>query len=99
MKLKEYLTVVAMEECAEIQQVLSKALRFGFDDTHPNKPSDSNEAEILTEYYQLAAMIEELQKQEILGTYSQDTIDRIKVDKIDKVYHYMEYSKQKGLLD
>ena len=28
---QEYLLTVAMEECAEIQQAISKALRFGMD--------------------------------------------------------------------
>lgn len=99
MKLNEYLTVVAMEECAEIQQVLSKALRFGFDDYHPDRPSESNQEEILTEFYQLTAMIEELQKQKVIGHFSQETIDVIKAEKIKKVNHYMTYSKEKGLLD
>ncbi|MBP1040820.1 hypothetical protein I6N95_07370 [Vagococcus sp. BWB3-3] len=99
MKVNEYLTVVAMEECAEIQQVLSKALRFGFDDCHPKTPNQSNEEEILTEYYQLTAMIEEMQKHSLIQEFSPEKIAEIKVSKIEKVYHYMTYSKEKGLLE
>lgn len=99
MKLREYLTVVAMEECAEIQQGLSKALRFGFDDTHPARLDETNEDDILTEFYQLTAMVEELQKQQIIGQFSDEKIAEIKARKIEKVYHYMDYSREKGLLD
>lgn len=32
----EYLLVVLSEECSEIQQAVTKALRFGLSDIHPN---------------------------------------------------------------
>ena len=44
----ENLRVVAMEECAELQQAISKALRFGMDSCHPDKPDYSNERAIWT---------------------------------------------------
>jgi hypothetical protein len=99
MKKEEYLAVVAMEECAEIQQALSKAIRFGFEDHHPLRADETNEEQMLTEFYQLTAMIEELQKQGIIEGFNKDKITQIKQDKIDKVYHYMNYSKQQGRLD
>lgn len=43
---KEYLSLVAMEECAELQQALFKSLRFGFDDHHPNREEQSNEYQV-----------------------------------------------------
>lgn len=99
MKKNEYLALVAMEECAEIQQALSKAIRFGFDDHHPSRTDETNEEQMLTEFYQLTAMIEELQKQGIIEGFTQEKIDQVKQDKIEKVYKYMEYSKGKGLMD
>ena len=55
MNKKEHLMVVAMEECAEIQQAIAKSLRFGLQDHRPETPTMTNEQEILTEYYQLMA--------------------------------------------
>ena len=99
MRKNEYLALVAMEECAEIQQALSKAIRFGFDDHHPSKADETNEEQLLTEFYQLTAMIEELQKQEIITGFTQEKIKKVKQNKIEKVYRYMDYSKEKGLLE
>ncbi|MGX7149307.1 hypothetical protein [Enterococcus ureasiticus] len=99
MRKNEYLTLVAMEECAEIQQALSKAIRFGFDDHHPSRADETNEEQMLTEFYQLTAMIEEMQKQGIIEGFTQEKITQVKKNKIDKVYKYMDYSKGKGLLE
>lgn len=37
MNTTEHLLVVLGEECAEVQQNIAKALRFGLDDHHPDK--------------------------------------------------------------
>ncbi|MEI5995007.1 hypothetical protein [Candidatus Enterococcus mansonii] len=99
MRKNEYLALVAIEECAEIQQALSKAIRFGFDDHHPSRADKTNEEEMLTEFYQLSAMIEELQRQGIIEGFTQEKIEKVKQNKIEKVYKYMEYSKENGLLE
>ena len=99
MQKNEYLALVAMEECAEIQQALSKAIRFGFDDHYPSRPDETNEEQLLTEFYQLTAMIEELHKQVIISGFTQEKIKQVKQDKIEKVYKYMDYSAEKGLLE
>lgn len=98
MNKKEYLSLVTMEECAELQQTLSKSLRFGFDDHHPEKTNQSNEQQVLEEYYQLVAMMEELQKKNIVNLLSEEEIKNIKQTKIEKVYQYMEYSVNKNCL-
>ncbi|EOI03041.1 hypothetical protein UAY_00788 [Enterococcus moraviensis ATCC BAA-383] len=99
MRKNEYLALVAMEECAEIQQALSKALRFGFDDHHPSRADETNEEQLLTEFYQLTAMIEEMQNRGIIAGFAQDKIEQVKQNKIEKVYKYMEYSKANGLIE
>lgn len=53
MNQEEYLLVCLMEESSEIAQAAAKSLRFGLDDTHPNRPTETNELDLLTEYYQL----------------------------------------------
>ncbi|WP_242590139.1 MULTISPECIES: hypothetical protein [Enterococcus] len=78
---------------------MSKAIRFGFDDHHPSRADETNEEQMLTEFYQLTAMIEELQKQGIIEGFTQEKIEKVKQNKIDKVYKYMDYSKEKGLLE
>ncbi len=99
MNKSDYLTLVAIEECAEIQQALSKAVRFGFDDHHPDCPDKTNEDDVLHEFYQLTAMIEELQRQHIIRKPTDEAIRRIKEQKLSKVSHYMAYSRQRGRLD
>lgn len=39
MNLKEHLLTVLSEECAEVQQAVSKALRFGAKDSRPGTDS------------------------------------------------------------
>lgn len=95
----ENLFIVASEECAEIQQCISKTLRFGVDDCHPDRPDSTNELELLTEYYQLQAVIEMLQEKGALKTLSAEEIETIKVSKKAKVLKYAEYSKKMGLLN
>lgn len=97
MDLKEHLMVVAIEECAEIQQAFAKVMRFGLEDYHPEKPEETNEDQLLTEFYQLIAMVEELQEKKLLKTLPKEMINAIKQEKLRKVYHYMNYSKEKGL--
>ena len=47
----ENLLVTLSEECAEVQQAVSKVLRFGQDNYNPATPQVTNELEVLTEYY------------------------------------------------
>ena len=98
MNTNDYLSIVTMEECAELQQALSKALRFGFDDHHPEMPEQSNEQQVLEEYYQLVSMMEELQKRKIIHSLSEQEVQQIKEGKIKKVYQYMEYSIKRNRL-
>ena len=86
------LLVIAMEESAEIAQACSKAIRFGLVSHHPSK-SKTHAHEILTEYYHLQAIIEELQRNKELPTYTDGHIRNIKENKITKVERYMNKEK------
>lgn len=99
MKKNEYLALVALEECSEVQQALAKGMRFGFEDTHPERSSLTNGDEVLIEFYQLTAMIEELQQKGLLKELSSSDIADIKQRKLAKVDHYMAYSAGKGILE
>lgn len=94
----ENLCVVAMEECAELQQALSKSLRFGFDNYNPDTPEKTNKVDILNEYYQLMGVMEMLIDSGEIGRFSQEDIDSVKLRKRCKVYDYKELSKAIGTI-
>lgn len=89
--------VIAMEESAEIAQACSKAIRFGVNNHHPGKSSINTHAnEIMTEFFQLQAIIEDLQKKNILPKYTGERVRFIKREKLDKVKKFMEQKKEKN---
>ena len=95
----EYLMVVAAEECAEIQENISKAIRWGVSNHHPDKPETTNGYEILKEFNQLRAVIDML----IIGRHipgiSHEEADKIYRDKVAAVEHWQTYSKDIGTVD
>lgn len=92
MKKDENLLIILGEECAEVQQAVSKILRFGKDACNPITPYTTNELDVLTEYYQLAAVMEMLIDQGVLQQLSECDIATIKSDKKSKVEHYQNVS-------
>lgn len=93
------LYLVAIEECSEVQKELSKLLRFGRSDYCPEIGKNmTNDVNAVTEFYELCAMIEYLQNNDLLPKFSDGEIEAIKQKKISKVLHYAEYSKQKGTI-
>ena len=95
----EYLLTIVSEECAEIQQAVSKVLRFGTNGYHPDNPVVSNGEWLLVEYYQLEEMIEMLFEAEIVEPFSLSDIIRVRENKREKVLKYMEVSKHLGCLE
>ena len=95
----ENLYVVASEECAEMQQCISKILRFGESNHHPDRPNDTNARELLTEYYQLQGIMEMIIDHGVLGHITDKEIEQIKIRKRCKVSDYAQLSKSLGLLN
>ena len=94
MNKEEHLLVCLSEECAEIIKSISKALRFGFDDHHPNNLTSNYEA-IERELNDLYGVIELLSE---AGLHF--PIDRLQIGaKKEKVKYYMEYAEAKGTID
>lgn len=93
----ENLLVIASEEAAEIQQAISKALRFGLDNSYEDR--FTNKMQIMTEYYQLQAVIEDLQKRMELPYLTHEAIFDIKKSKMEKVNYYNEESRKCGRLE
>ena len=95
----ENILTTALEECAEVQQAISKAMRFGMNAHHPMKPDHTNALDILTEYYQLQAVMELLQKDNILPVLPEDKITSIKQHKLEAMRQYQNISVLNGCLD
>ena len=92
----ENLLVVAMDECAELQQAISKALRFGMDSCHPDKPDYSNERAIWTEYTQLAEVMRLLEKRGVLKGLPLSEVYLIRGEKIANLEKHEAISKSLG---
>jgi len=86
----EELLIGIMEECAEVTQAVSKALRFGLDAHNPHNISSTNADDIMTEFYHVDALIEELQKRNVLPMYSIEHTKAIKSNKIRKMKRWFK---------
>ena len=87
--------VVAIEECGELIEALSKAMRFGLDNHHPDKPQETNAQAILKEYYHLQEMIEQIIVGHQIGI-SEEHIKAIKERKRQAVKKYLQVSINEG---
>ena len=89
----EHLQTIAMEECAALQQAVSKAKRFGLSDRgEPDGPT--NAQQIQTEFNDLLAVVD------MLNAIGMDLHRDPKLvrEKIHRVEKYLLYSKERGTL-
>jgi hypothetical protein len=91
---EEHLQVIAMEECDELSQRLSKALRFGMDEVQPDAAANpdglTNRDRIAIEYNDLIAAMR------MLGLDQQ--VPALQADKEAKVERFLEHSAACGTL-
>ena len=91
----EHLHVIAMEECDELSQRFSKALRFGGDEIQPGQ-AETNRVRVLREFADLLAAMEMLGFTPVAGP---DNALRAWIDaKKAKVERYLAYSAECGTL-
>ncbi|MBI1299414.1 hypothetical protein GC175_31180 [bacterium] len=95
MNTTEHLLTCLLEEAAEIQQAVSKAMRFGLDDGNPNR-NTTNADDIALEIVDLLAVVVLLQEQGILK--EPKDIDILLKAKRDRVTKYMVYAQNTGAL-
>lgn len=90
----EHLLTCLIEECAEVQKLAAKALRFGLDDHAPDS-SATNSEDIAGECTDLLAIMEMLESEGIIPPFGDARLIQAKKDKVEK---YMEYAKGRGTL-
>lgn len=86
---RDYLLTVLSEECSEVIKAVTKSMRFGLDNYHPDTPELTNENELIGEYYQLQATMEMLQDAGFVRKLSDGEIQGIKDAKKAKVRSYL----------
>lgn len=98
---KEHLLVIAMEECNEVAQRLSKAIRFSLEEVQPGQELD-NAWRVLVEYNDLVAVMLMLNQEGHLPTVSPTKDPLVRMDwvykKVKKVDLFLEHSKTNGTL-
>jgi len=93
--LKEHLLTVLCEECAEVQQAASKALRFGIKDSRPGTDS-TNAQDIEKEFIEAMAVRDMLRE---FGVINQPANSKqIYDDKRKRVVKYLELARKNGTL-
>jgi hypothetical protein len=90
----QYLLNCLSEECAEVQQRVSKALRFGLKEIQPGQPLD-NIQRIEEELIDVAAIISMLRER---GVYLRGAIPDAIAEKKEKVLETMILSERQGIL-
>lgn len=90
----DILFVCLMEEAAEVQQAVSKLIRFGSNNHNPKNPETTNSEDIMIEYYQLQAVMELLQEKGKLPILTTDEIRNIKKYKKRKLKFFEDRRKE-----
>jgi len=95
MNLKEHLLITLAEECAEVQQAVSKALRFGAKYSRPGSES-TNARDIEKEFIEAMAVRDMLRE---LGVITQPgDSKKIYDDKRARVEKYLDLARKNGTI-
>ena len=97
----EYILVQIQEECAEVSQRAAKAVRFGVYEKQPGQEKTNLERleEEAIDLLTMLSMLDDELKHSML-TFNDDTKFLLAVNtKKEKVLKYMDYSREKGLLE
>lgn len=98
MTTEEHLLVCLAEECVEVAKEVSKALRFGLDDTDPTIPgSPFQRVRIVQELYDLMALVEMLEERGTITRYREAGEAAIRAKK-SKVMKFLDYARERGAL-
>ncbi len=92
---KEHLLVCLAEECAEVQQAVAKALRFGLNDGYPGGDT-TNAEDVSIEFTELFAVVEMCRERGIIS----EPVKGLSIfrTKQERVKEYMKYARSTGAL-
>ena len=93
----EHILICIAEECAEIQKAVSKALRFGLDDRHPNS-NQTNKDDLAFEIADLLGAIEMAQDYGIIPDHGEEKIRSHMQAKKENILKFMNYAETGGTL-
>lgn len=97
MNRKEHLLTILAEECNEVAQRTSKALRFSLEEIQPGQ-NMTNADRILQELYDLLAMVEMCQDEGHIPRWGTDRVVFQMTAKKHKVENHLTISKDNGAL-
>lgn len=92
---EQYLLVCLAEECAEVTQRATKALRFGLEEVQKGQDEDNGER-LAYELVDLITVAELLVQD---GSIPPIDMVRMQQEKLVKLKKYMEYAKEKGTVE
>jgi len=92
----EHLLTVLSEECAEVAQRVSKALRFGLEEVQPGQFA-TNAERIVEELADLWAVTTLLEREGVFKAHGDLFLDMAERKKL-KVSQFMEYAKECGTI-
>lgn len=98
---KEQLLLVQLaEECAEVQHIVCKALRFGLD--HNYSDTGTNRKKLVDEIRDILGTLKFLEGEGILDIHKSEEAYASHIhalnDRIGKIIHYLKLSKELGVL-
>lgn len=96
MNRKEHLLTILSEECNEVAQAVSKALRFGLQDHHPKNNNKTNENLIIEEYIQLVGTMNLLIEDGIIRCPPAREFVEGAESKKCKIEKWIKYAKKVG---
>ena len=97
MNKEEYIFTVLSEECSEVAHAVSKTIRYGLNEHHPDRET-TNEEELRVEICHFFAMVEMLTEEGILKEIPEEEKLAIVREKKHTVQRYMEVSRRIGTL-
>jgi NTP pyrophosphatase (non-canonical NTP hydrolase) len=94
----EHLLVIMIEECAEVAQRATKALRFTLDEVQPGQDK-TNKQRLLDELTDLMAVVEMCVADDLLPDRPSADVAAAMEEKKRRVETFLKYSKEMGTLD
>lgn len=91
----DHLLTILAEECTEVGQRVTKALRFGIDEIQPGQPM-TNAERILYEFSDLLAVVGMLVDE---GVLPKNGLTEMMDKKVEKIEKYLKYSAEVGRLE